>query len=69
MASIQCRLEVNVLTVPQSYKIRFVPRDSAGTDDLAAAMAEENPNYTEEDNKTMLATLKRVIQKKLLSGS
>ncbi len=32
-------------------------------------MAEENPNYTEEDNKTMLATLKRVIQKKLFSGS
>jgi len=69
MASIQWRPEVNVLTVPQSYKIRFVPRDSSGTDDLAAAMAEENPNYTEDDAKTMLAVLKRVIQKKLLNGS
>lgn len=69
MATIQWRPEVNVLTVPQSYKIRFVPRDSAGTDDLAAAMAEENPNYTEDDAKTMLAVLKRVIQKKLLDGS
>ena len=69
MASIQWRPEVNVLTVPQSYKIRFVPRDSAGTDDIAAAMAEENPNYTEEDAKTMLAVLRRVIEKKLLNGS
>ena len=69
MASIQWRPEVNVLTVPQSYKIRFVPRDSAGTDDLAAAMAEENPNYTEDDAKTMLAVLRRVIEKKLLNGS
>ncbi|CAK8721411.1 DUF4469 domain-containing protein [Candidatus Electronema halotolerans] len=69
MASIQWRPEVNVLTVPQSYKIRFVPRDSAGTDDIAAAMAEENPNYTEEDAKTMLAVLRQVIQKKLLNGS
>jgi len=69
MATIQWRPEVNVLTVPQSYKIRFVPRDSSGTDDLAAAMAEENPNYTEDDAKTMLAVLRRVIQKKLLNGS
>jgi len=69
MASIQWRPEVNVLTVPQSYKIRFVPRDSDGTDDLATAMAEENPNYTEDDVKTMLAILRRVMQKKLLNGS
>jgi len=50
MASIQCRPEVNALTVPQSYKLRYVPRDSMGTDGLAAAMAAENPNYSVEDN-------------------
>jgi hypothetical protein len=69
MSTVQCRLEVNYLTVPSSCKIRFVPRDSAGTDDLAAAMAEENPNYTENDARTMLDTLVRVIQKKLINGS
>ncbi len=69
MPTIQWRPEVNVLTVPQSYKIRFISRDSAGTDDLAVGMSEENPNYTEEDAKTMIATLVRVIQKKLLSGT
>jgi hypothetical protein len=68
MATIQWRPEVNVLTVPQSWKIRFVPRDVSRTDDLAAAMVAENPNYTLEDTKTMIATLARVIQKKLING-
>ena len=69
MAKIQWRPEVNVLTVPPSYKIRFVSRDSAGTDDLAVAMSEENPSYTEEDARTALALLEQVVRKKLLSGS
>ncbi|CAK8723604.1 MAG: hypothetical protein CDV28_10320 [Candidatus Electronema aureum] len=68
MATIQWRPEPNPLTVPYSWKIRFVPRDSSGTDELAVAMNEENPNYSVEDAKTMLALLKRVIQKKLLNG-
>jgi hypothetical protein len=69
MASIQWRPEVNALTVPQSYKIRCVHRDSMGTDELAAAMAAENPNYSAEDNKTMLANLVRVLQRNLISGT
>ena len=69
MASIQWRPEYNVLTVPPSWKIRFVPRDSVGTDELAAAMAAENPNYTVDDAKTMLAVLQRVIEKQLLNGN
>ncbi len=69
MASIQWRPEYNVLTVPPSYRIRFVPRGSVGTDDLAAAMAEENPNYTVDDAKTMLAVLRQVIEKQLINGN
>ena len=34
MAKIQWRPEVNVLTVPPSWKIRFVPRSSAALLDL-----------------------------------
>lgn len=68
MSTIQWRVEINVLTVPPSYKIRFVPRDSAGTDELALAMNEENPNYSVEDARTALALLEQVAQKKLLSG-
>lgn len=68
MHTIQWRVERNFLTVPPSWKIRFVPRDSAGTDDLAVAMNEENPNYSVEDAKTALALLEQVVQKRLLSG-
>ena len=68
MQTIQWRVEPNILAFPPSYKIRFVPRGSAGTDDLALAMNEENPNYSVEDAKTALALLQRVIEKKLLNG-
>jgi hypothetical protein len=68
MAPIQCRPEVNALTVPQSYKITYVSSGSIGTDGLAAAMVQENPNYTEEEARMMLATLKNVIRKSLLDG-
>jgi hypothetical protein len=36
MMSIQCKPEPNALTMPQSYSIRFVARNSAGLDDLAS---------------------------------
>ena len=54
MQLIQWRVEPNFLTVPPSYKIRFVPCDSAGTDDFAIAMNEENPNYSVKDSKIAL---------------
>ncbi|MCI5129886.1 MAG: hypothetical protein D3907_15695, partial [Candidatus Electrothrix sp. AUS3] len=68
MSSLQWRVEPNYLTVPPSWKIRFVPRNSAGTDELAIAMNEENPNYSVEDAKTALALQEQVVQKKLLNG-
>ncbi|CAK8718550.1 hypothetical protein GCAAIG_08005 [Candidatus Electronema halotolerans] len=34
MATIQWRPEVNALTVPQSYWIRFIPRNSASRKDI-----------------------------------
>ena len=36
MSTIQWRPEINALTVPQSYWIRFVSRNSAGIEDLAS---------------------------------
>lgn len=68
MAAIQCRLEVNALTVPQSYKIRCLPQEVIGTDGLAAEIAEENPNYNQELAKAMIAALMRRIQKNLING-
>ncbi|MCI5120227.1 MAG: hypothetical protein D3908_03355, partial [Candidatus Electrothrix sp. AUS4] len=68
MQMIQWCVELNYLTVPSSYKIRFVPRGSIGTDDLVIAMHEENPNCSVEKAKTMLALQERIVQKKLLCG-
>ena len=36
MATIQWRPEINPLTTPQSYRILFMPRNSAGIEDIAA---------------------------------
>ena len=68
MCPIHWRPEVNPLTVPPSYKIRHVPTGSMDTEGIAAAMAEENPNYTIEETRMMLDTLEKVIRKSLLEG-
>jgi hypothetical protein len=38
MATIQWRLEVNALTVPESYKVCYISRDSIGPDGLAKSL-------------------------------
>ncbi len=40
MPSVQVRPEVNALTKPQSYSLRFVPRDAISYDELAAEVAQ-----------------------------
>ncbi len=49
MATIQWRPEVNALTVPQSYWIRFMPRNTASRKDIAADIARMYPNFAEAD--------------------
>ena len=49
MATIQWRPEVNALTVPQSYWIRFMPRNTAGRKDIAADIARTHPHFNEAD--------------------
>ncbi|MCI5162895.1 MAG: hypothetical protein D3917_12945, partial [Candidatus Electrothrix sp. AX5] len=47
--------EINTLTAPQPLQDPLFHHDSIGTDGLAAAMVEENPNCTvEEDQKRLL---------------
>ncbi|MGX9727740.1 MAG: hypothetical protein ACTFAK_10605 [Candidatus Electronema sp. VV] len=68
MAAVQCRIEVNALTTPQSSRIIFVPRDYPGTKDLAARLAAALPNYSEEEFRTFLATRLQIIQDSLING-
>jgi hypothetical protein len=68
MAAMQVRLEENHLTTPHSYSIRFVPRGSAGIDDLAADIALRHPNFSKADILTILRAEDEAIMARLLDG-
>ena len=54
MASIRYRIELNPLTNPASYKLRFMPQSTAGYDEVAARVALKNPGLSAEAVKTAL---------------
>lgn len=54
MATIQYRPELNSLTTPASYKLRFVPQSIGGYDDVAARLALKNPNWSADLIKSIL---------------
>lgn len=66
--AIQYRLEVNTLTTPQSYWIRFVPRDTADQADLAADVAAKHPNFSQEVVETILNAADEAVLARLLNG-
>ena len=68
MATIQWRPEVNVLTIPQSYRILFLPRNIAGREDIAADIARQHPHFSEADILTILNAEDQAIQTRLLNG-
>jgi len=68
MPSIQWRPEVNALTTPQSYSIRFVARRSAGLNDLASDIALRHPNFNKADILTILRSEDEAILARLLNG-
>jgi hypothetical protein len=68
MATIQWRPEINALTTPQSYWIRFVPRNKASRKDIAADIARKHPNFNEADILTILNAETEAIQERLLNG-
>ena len=68
MATIQWRPAVNALTTPSSYKMLFLPRNMVDTEELAARMAAELPNYSAEELRTILATRNQVVRQSLING-
>jgi hypothetical protein len=68
-ASIQWRPEVNALTTPQSYRLLFLPRGTVGDAQLAAEIAEANPNFNEEAVRTILTSRKEKIRQHLINGN
>jgi hypothetical protein len=68
MATIQWRPEINPLTTPQSYRIRFAPRNAAGKEDIAADIALRHPHFSKADILTILNAEDEAIQARLLNG-
>ncbi len=46
MKTVQWRPEVNTLTMPQSYSVRHIPKDTVGYAGIADRMARNNPGLT-----------------------
>jgi hypothetical protein len=66
--SMQFRLEINPLTVPPSYWIRFVPRNTADETDIAADVAAKYPNFSQEVVEAILNAADEAILLRLLNG-
>ena len=66
---IHWKTEVNALTVPQSYKIRFIPNNNLGTSDIAAGMGAINPALTPDLAKSSISALFQTVQKSLINGN
>lgn len=69
MATVQWRPEVNALTSPQSYSVRYVPKDTLGYDELAAEVVRMHPNYAEEDAKNIIMAAFERVQVNLINGN
>ena len=51
MATVQYRIERNPLTKPTTYRIRFLPKGTAGYDEVARRVALKNPGSSAEQIK------------------
>ena len=69
MSTVQWRPAVNALTVPPSYKILFVPRNSIGYPELAAELAAEGTTLTAETIEAVLRAERRAIKRHLINGN
>jgi hypothetical protein len=68
MTPIQWRPEINSMTTPQSYWIRFMPRNVLGKADMAALMARALPNYSEEEFRAFIDLHNQLIADSLSKG-
>ncbi|MCI5133002.1 MAG: hypothetical protein D3904_16180, partial [Candidatus Electrothrix sp. EH2] len=64
--TIQCKSEPNVLTTPNSYTVRFVPRDTADRQDLAEDINRSQPNFSPEAVETILQAEDEAVLARLL---
>ena len=68
MATIQWRPTVNALTTPSSYRMLFLPRNVVDTEELAARISDDLPNYSADEIRTVLAARNQVVRQSLING-
>ena len=68
MAAIQWRPDVNPLTIPQSYLIRFMPHNVAGSKDIAKDIARMLPMLNVELIEMILGAEDQAIMERLING-
>ncbi len=68
MATIRWRPQVNALTKPQSYRIQYVPRNTADYDDMAADISSSHPNYSMNLIRSLAPLMMEWIQRRLSGG-
>lgn len=66
--SIQCRPEPNSLTTPDSYILRFVPRNTADEQAIAADVSRSQPNFSPEAVAAILHAEDEAVLERLLNG-
>jgi hypothetical protein len=70
MKTVLCRPEVNALTMPQSYSVRHIPRDTVGYGGVAERMARNNPGLTKTQAETNLrAAVQAMLEALTLTGA
>lgn len=69
MGTIQWRPEVNALTMPQSYAVRCLPKESLGREELAAKIARNNPNWNISLVSAILKAEREQIKEELINGN
>lgn len=69
MTTICWRPEVNALTAPQSYFVRYIAKDTLGYDELAAEMVRDNPVWDVEQVKAMLIARDKTVMQQLVKGN
>ena len=60
MGTVQYRVEPNPLTKPVSYKLRFMPKQTAGYAELAAAVAKDTGMSVEQAMASLQSTVKNI---------
>ncbi len=69
METIYWRPELNAMTTPQSYFVRYIPKQTLGYEELAAEMVRDNPLWDVEQVKAMLIARDRTVMNQLLKGN